>query len=266
MTTILIAQPTTGTVVSSTVGYLMDLAGHFNRAGIAWSYRHLELSDIVMSRNIFASKVLADKRYTHLLFIDSDMGFRADTILEMVKFDRPLVACACPKRYLGWDVLREGVEAEAAAHPPDARRGTQDLMDALLEYNVDTKQFDGTDWQARREGRFLSVPAIGTGIMLIRRDVLEQMRDRGIARPFPGHNELPVLGKAPYFDFFSCLPTPDGRLIESEDISFCKRWVADCGGEIWADIESRIMHFGMRGHAGRYLPRAQQDFPEIGDG
>lgn len=266
MTTILIAQPTTGTVVSSTVGYLMELVGQFNRAGIAWSFRHLELSDIVMSRNIFASKLLADPRFTHLLFIDSDMGFRAETILGLVEFDRPVVACACPKRYLGWQELRDGVEAEADNRPKADRRTTQELMDALFEYNVDTKCFDGSPWHPERKGRFLSVPAIGTGIMLIRRDVLEDMHNKGVARALPGHSGLPVLGDAAYVDFFSCLPTPNGRMIESEDISFCKRWVVDCGGDIWADIESRVLHFGMRGHAGRYLPRMLADFPELSDG
>ena len=131
---------------------------------------------------------------------------------------------------------------------------------------MDTSRFDGSAWDARREGRFLSVPAIGTGIMLIRRNVLEVMRDKGIAPARPGYRDLPLLGAAPLHDFFGPVMVPDGSLTESEDISFCKRWVEDCGGEIWADIESRILHFGMRGHSGRYLPRALTDFPEIADG
>ena len=262
MTTILIAQPTTGSVVTGTVAYMMALVGRFNREGIAWGYQHLSLSDIALSRNIFASHMIAQEAFTHLLFVDSDMGFMAETILDLLAFDKPVTACACPKRYLGWDTLREGAEAEADARPKGERRATSDLIDTLLGYNVDTTRFDGSPWTARREGKFLSVPAIGTGVMLIKREVFETMLDRDVAHPRPGHKDLPLLGKAPYYDFFSPMMVPDGSLMESEDISFCKRWVEDCGGEIWADIESRILHFGMRGHAGRYLPRALQDFPE----
>lgn len=265
MTKILIAQPTTGTVVTGTVGYMMALVHRLGREGIRWDYKHLALSDIALSRNIFASLVTANKDFTHLLFIDSDMGFMPEAILHLLAFDRPVVACACPKRYLGWDTLHDAAQNEADASPKGQRRATPDLLDALLSYNVDTQRFDGSPWQATREGRFLKVPAIGTGLMLIKRDVFDIMLARGTARPRPGHKGLPLLGDAPYCDFFSPQPTPDQSLIKSEDISFCKRWVEDCDGEIWADIESRILHFGMRGHAGRYLPRALTDFPEIAE-
>ncbi|MEM1299492.1 MAG: hypothetical protein AAGH68_09435 [Pseudomonadota bacterium] len=266
MTTILIAQPTTGTVVTSTVAYLMALAGRLSAQGVGWGYQHLSLSDIALSRNIFASHVLASDRFTHLLFIDSDMGFHADTIVGLLELDRPVVACACPKRHLGWDTLRDGADSEADDRPKDQRRSTPDLIDTLLDYNVDTSRFDGSPWEAKREGRFLSVPAVGTGIMLIRRDVFETMRDRDVAPVRSGYKNLPLVGTAALHDFFGPIMIPDGSLTESEDISFCKRWVEDCGGEIWADIESRILHFGMRGHSGRYLPRALMDFPEIADG
>ena len=264
MGSILIAQPTTGSVVSGTVGYLMDLVAAFQGRGIGWAYRQLALSDIALSRNIFASAVLADKNVSHLLFIDSDMGFLPDGILGLLDFDRPVVAAACPKRHLSWDRLRRASEAEIeAGRTGDARLATPDLLDHCLDFNVDLTRFDGSEWTAQRDGNFLSVPAVGTGIMLIRRDALAQMVDQGVAVARPGYTGLPLLGDAPLYDFFSPIETPDRSMIESEDISFCKRWVEDCGGEIWVDVVNRILHYGMRGHSGRYLPRAMADFPEI---
>jgi len=265
MKSILIAQPTTGSVVSGTVGYLMDLARALSAGGIAWTYKHLALSDIALSRNIFASHVIADNEFSHLLFIDSDMGFRPETILRMIQYDKPVIAAACPRRYLGWETLRRAAEAESA-RPPEARRPTGDLLDTALRYNVDLTRFDGSEWTAEIDGPFLRVPAVGTGIMLIHRDVFEIMLAREVARSRTGYTSLPLLDGAPLCDFFSPLEVPDGSLIESEDISFCKRWVEDCGGDIWVDVDSRIMHYGMRGHAGRYLPRAVIDFPEIAKG
>lgn len=265
MTRILIAQPTTGTVVSGTVSYLMALVHRLEREGIGWDYKQLALSDIALSRNIFASYLISDNAFSHLLFIDSDMGFMPETILGLIHHPGLVTAVACPQRHLGWDALRKAAETEVETRASGERRSTQALMDEILRFNVDTQAFDGTKWQAQREGNFLNVPAIGTGIMLVHRDVFEIMLAHGTALPRPGHKDLPLLGHAPYCDFFSPLPTHDGSLIESEDISFCRRWVAECGGEIWADIVSRVMHYGMRGHSGRYLPRALTDFPEIAE-
>jgi len=260
---VLIAQPTTGSVVSGTVGFLADLFQALSAAGIGWGYRNLSLSDIVLSRNIFASHVIADNEYSHLLFIDSDMGFSAETIVGLVEFGERVVAAACPKRYLGWDRLRLAAEADArSVAAGGTRRDTATLLDLALDYNVDLTRFDGSPWHAERRGAFLKVPAVGTAIMLIHRDVFEIMLARGAARPRTGHKGLPLLGAAPYCDFFSHIEVPGGDLIESEDISFCKRWVEDCGGEIWVDVESRIMHYGMRGHSGRYGPKSRLDFPE----
>lgn len=262
MTHILIAQPTTGHVVAGTVGYLMGLVSALQARGIRWDYRQLALSDIALSRNVFASLVISGNDYSHVLFVDSDMGFLPRTVLGLLDFAHPVVAAACPKRYLSWDRLRQVAEAEAA-RPEAERRPTPDLLDIAMSYNVEPRRFDGSDWQAERRGRFLKVPAVGTAIMLIHRDVFEIMLAREVARPRPGYKDLPLLGPAPLCDFFSPVETPDGSMIESEDISFCKRWVEGCGGEIWVDIESRVMHYGMRGHSGRYLPRALADFPEI---
>lgn len=243
---------------------MMDLVSAFQQRGIAWKYQHTALSDIALSRNILASVVLANPSVTHLLFIDSDMGVLPETILGLLAFDQPVVACACPKRHLAWDRLRTAAEAEARRETGE-RRSTSELIDLCLDFNVDLTRFDGSEWTAERRGSFLKVPAVGTGIMLIRRDALEQMASKGVAVVRPGYTGLPLLGDNPLIDFFSPVETPDRSLIESEDISFCKRWVEDCGGEIWVDVVNRILHYGMRGHSGRYLQRALADFPEIAE-
>ena len=98
MKNILIAQPNTGTIVAGTVGYLMDLVAALSEDEIPWSYRQVTFSDIALSRNIFASHVIADNIYSHVLFVDSDMGFAPETVKRMIAFDKPVVAAACPRR------------------------------------------------------------------------------------------------------------------------------------------------------------------------
>jgi hypothetical protein len=42
---------------------------------------------------------------------------------------------------------------------------------------------------------------------------------------------------------FECIIDSKTGVYLSEDFSFCKRWT-DMGGEIWADLESRLNHVG----------------------
>jgi hypothetical protein len=47
--------------------------------------------------------------------------------------------------------------------------------------------------------------------------------------------------------------THDGRRLRlSEDMSFCYRWINQCGGEIWANVNHRISHVGPFDYAIRY--------------
>ncbi len=257
---ILIAQPTAGSVVPNTVGSLMSLGAALSANGVPWSYRHLTISDISLSRSIFASHVIADNLYSHVLFIDSDMGFSPETILKMIEFDRPIVAAACPKRHLAWEDLHAATREDALA---GGTANVTELMDLALSYNVQTTGPDQAPFTPRRDGRFMTVPAIGTGVMLIHRGVFEIMLAHNAAQSRLGYRDLPLLGNAPLCDFFSNLARPDGQIIESEDISFCWRWTGACRGEIWADVESRIQHYGMRGHSGSYATRAALDFPSL---
>ena len=41
----------------------------------------------------------------------------------------------------------------------------------------------------------------------------------------------------------------------SEDLSFCDRWINQCGGEVWAKVDRKIGHIGMQMFAGNYMDR-----------
>ena len=66
--------------------------------GIEIDLRLLSLSILPLARNLFASLVLEDKSYTHLLFVDSDMGFSPSLIAKMIAFQRPVVGVIAPRR------------------------------------------------------------------------------------------------------------------------------------------------------------------------
>jgi hypothetical protein len=61
------------------------------------------------------------------------------------------------------------------------------------------------------------------------------------------------------YALFDCMIDETGTYL-SEDFSFCKRW-SDLGGEIWADLDSRLSHVGplvFRGDlSSQFMPAAE---------
>jgi hypothetical protein len=81
---------------------------------------------------------------------------------------------------------------------------------------------------------------------MIRRHVLETM----CAHPgyaalqfFREHSHDALAGSPNRFALFESMIDPASGTYLSEDFAFCKRWT-DIGGEIWADLDSRLDHVG----------------------
>jgi hypothetical protein len=148
------------------------------------------------------------KEATHLLFIDDDMAFPPELVLDMLMFNQPVVGAMYPKRTLPLEFAGSG--------PKDAQS----------------------------MGGFLKVDGVGMGVTLIRRDAIDIMLQKmpeivdvdvsGIERVFG--TKIDRLIRA-----FEPVRTPRGKM--SEDFSFCQRW-RDCGGEVWAACHHPIKHIG----------------------
>ncbi|WP_395753328.1 glycosyltransferase family 2 protein [Prosthecobacter sp.] len=160
------------------------------------------------ARNSLAADFLASDA-THLLFLDTDLIFTPEHIKRLLSHDEPIVAGLYPKKQpeLAW--VCNVLPGEA----PDAR-GLQ------------------------------RVKYIGTGCLLIRRDVLERMiavhpecayvTDAGQVQRTE-HDLFPV---GPMFD-----PEQNATRYHSEDWGFCRR-ALDLGYEIWADTRVALKHVG----------------------
>lgn len=162
------------------------------------------------SRNTITANFLGTDA-THLLWLDSDLIFSPDHVKRIISHDRDVVGGFYPKKAQGpvqWVVnaLDGGVDA-----PIDAN-GLQEIKYA------------------------------GTGFMLIKRPVFEQMIERfgheiGFTADESGRQE---------YDFWSVgvYQFPDGtRRHLSEDWFFCQRW-KDLGGKIWGDTKIVAKHVG----------------------
>ena len=79
---------------------------------------------------------------------------------------------------------------------------------------------------------------------MIRRHVFEKMCAAYPTLQFFREHSFDALAESPNrFALFECMIDPKTGTYLSEDFAFCKRWT-DLGGEIWADLESRLDHVG----------------------
>ena len=202
-------------------------------------FYYFDYADVVTARNYLVSDFFFNHpQCTHLLFIDDDMGYDASLIFEMLDLNEPVVGTIYPKRRV--DLKKLHASGELPFETALAR-----ASDFIGE---ERKPFE-------RKGEFRSVNYCGTGIMLIARACIEEM-----IRKLPDLVDTKRFKLMPYAERFTRFLTPFDKLRTdafelSEDFSFCRRWVVECGGKIWAHPGSNIRHVGQMTYGAKYTDR-----------
>jgi hypothetical protein len=183
---------------------------------------------ITRARASLVAQFLDDPTATHLLFIDSDIGFEPEQVLRLIGCGADVCAAVYPIKRIDWDKVRSIIDAER----PDPAA-------AALKYVFEV---DDPNAVTQSSG-FVKVRYAGTGFLMIRRGALERMcayypqlkfnRDHSVDAATASDNR---------FALFECMIADDGTYL-SEDFAFCKRWT-DMGNEIWADLSSKLTHVG----------------------
>jgi hypothetical protein len=62
---------------------------------------------ITRARNYFVSLTLANKSYTHLLFVDADITFDPLSVIRMIQSEKMITAGAYPKKHIDWNRASE---------------------------------------------------------------------------------------------------------------------------------------------------------------
>ncbi len=172
---------------------------------------------ISRARNILVAQFMARPEYTHLMFIDGDMGWTPEDLLALVAADKE-VACA------GYVKRGEPKEFTFTLH-------------------------DAEQLEQCPETGFIEIKGAPTGFILIRRSAIERM--------FAAYPELKcrvskLLNPAEQANSYALFNTDicDGTLT-GEDLLWSRRW-HDIGGQIWMHPEIALKHFdGCRAYQGR---------------
>jgi hypothetical protein len=207
-----------------------------------WSMHHATVSYafVADARNYLLTSWYDKTDSTHLLFVDADMGFEPQLILDMVAFDKPVAGVIYTRRQIDLKKL-----VALAAKGETAERAIASAHDFIL------RPLRGR--QPRQIKGFLEVEGCGTGIMLIKRAAIETM-----LKTLPGINDTKPKKTAP------ALAAGLNRLIRAfdvievdgvpliDDYAFCYRWQGLCKGELWARFDRSVTHVGLHRFGGRY--------------
>ena len=134
----------------------------------------LKSSLVTQGRNLCVSAFLESK-CTHMLFVDSDIYFRADSILKMLKKDKELISIPYPLKTMMWDKLYKKFNDGQVNNASDLARFLN-TYPMKVENPEDIKLDNGV----------MEVTHSPTGCMLIKRNVFEKMieayPDKGIVQ------------------------------------------------------------------------------------
>jgi len=204
---------------------------------VAWCQITNE-SLITRARNELA-RVFLGSDHDYLMFIDADIGFDGDSILQLLAADKDVACGIYPKKEVNWDSVKRAVSA-----------GKSDIEEYAGAFVLN--MIGSADAETDETGCF-QVRHGGTGFMLIKRGVFEHLmphvptyRVASFKDPVTGEYAKPLT-----HEFFATSIDKSGALL-SEDYHFCEL-VREHGGEIWANPFIRLTHTGTYTYDGDIL-------------
>jgi hypothetical protein len=187
---------------------------------------------ITSARNTLVHAFLKTK-FTHLLFIDSDITFEGSQVLDMVMKDIDIIGGVYPKKHISWDniyhAVKSGVRPE---HLP------------LVASNYVVNSISGNPIELG-SSELVEVRHLGTGMMSIKREVFEFLKDKvptyvmGDALD-RNYTSAGIDNVDTVYEFFS---TEINEALMTEDYYFCDLWRRN-GGSIFLAPWVRLKHTG----------------------
>lgn len=194
---------------------------------------------ITRARNYVVDEFLRSD-FTHLLFIDSDIGFTWQdvfTLLQVAAEDpsKDVVCAPYPKKTIAWEKIRDAVKQGFADDNPFQLEQFQG--DLVFNPSGETTTFNIMEP--------LEVNESGTGFMLISRGVFERYREAYPELAYkPDHTRSKnFAGDRDIHAYFDCVIDPESRRYLSEDYMFCHN-VRKMGGSVWICPWIQLKHVG----------------------
>jgi hypothetical protein len=221
---------------------LLNFTIEAERAGMRMQVLfHQGESLVTRARNNCVAQFLANPDWTHLFWIDADIGFSAQAAFRLLLSGYDIAAGVYPLKRENWPA--EGVPAGT----------TQQQFEATFtRYTVNAKASETTaqvELEVQPDG-FMKMTEAPTGFMVIKRAVFERL-----VASYPDLNYVPdSIGEADrglHYRFFDVMVDPETRRYLSEDYGFCRLW-SGLGESIYIDANSNLSHQGAKLYRGDF--------------
>lgn len=198
-------------------------------------YTHGNESLITRARNICCAVFLSDPSYTHILFIDSDIGFEPVNIIRLLSKNEGVVCSPYPQKKFYFDRIRNG-------------------DDSLVNFNIHVSA-NNEPCQRQIVNGFMEVDRAATGFMLIKREVFQKIMKECPQLQYKSCDNSEKHIENFLWRFFDC-SVDKNNFYMSEDYAFCDLWKT-LGGKIWIDTTARLTHVGTAEYSGDFMKSKQ---------
>jgi hypothetical protein len=221
---------------------MMNFAVEAERAGMRLQVLfHQGESLVTRARNNCVAQFLANPHWTHLFWIDADIGFSAQAAFRLLLADYDIAAGVYPLKREDWP--DQGV----------AEGTTRQAFEATFtRYTVNAQASPHTsrvELEVQPDG-FMKMTEAPTGFMAIKRGVFERLM-----ASYPELNYVPdSIGEADrglHYRFFDVMVDPQTRRYLSEDYGFCRLW-SGLGESVYIDANSNLTHQGAKLYRGDF--------------
>ena len=194
--------------------------------GVPINFEYIFHESLIPRARNYLVDMFLQSEATHCMFIDADIVFQAQDVFNLIAQDKDVIGGCYPKKAINWQNIQSIVRRHRFADPEQLAQLTGDHLYTPLEPPTSLEQP-------------VEVGEIGTGFLMIKREVFERFRMAYPKLSFVAdHRETANRRMHAFFDCY----IEDGRYL-SEDYAFCHRW-RDIGGKIYACPWMKLQHVG----------------------
>ena len=203
----------------------------------------MKSSLVTQGRNLCVSEFL-NSGYTHMLFIDSDILFDADSIFKMIEKDEEVLSIPYPMKVIQWDKVMNKLR-----DIPSMNKDQASTSGNMYPVRIKDKEDDITVTNG-----MIELSHSMTGCLLIKREALEKMM-----KAYPEltiKQETMIDGEKQlrknFYNFFDTYYDKETKRYYGEDFAFSRLW-NKIGGKCYALITEYITHVGEFQYTGRLI-------------
>jgi len=210
---------------------IITLINSLHRKGYKVNFSELSNESLITRARNTLTEIFLRTADEYLLFIDSDQGFNPEQVVKMIDENESLIGAAVPMKGINWDRVRLA-----------AKDDKPDLSQITSIYNVNISN-EQKEILKNNPGQKVEVDYIGTGLMLIHRDVFQTLKEFTPSYRSDQHSAGGVSYGDTIYDFWRTEIDAESNRLLSEDYNFCKLW-RQAGGKIYLAPYVKVVHVG----------------------